>query len=83
MTQLVIGEGVATCAAVRRATGLPVVAAMSARNLPVVAALIHDRQPNLKLIIAADDDEAGVEAARLASARTGALIALPGELIRD
>jgi putative DNA primase/helicase len=83
MTQLVIGEGVATCAAVRRATGLPVVAAMSAKNLPVVAALIHGRQPNLKLIIAADDDEAGVEAARLASARTGALIALPGELIRD
>jgi phage/plasmid primase-like uncharacterized protein len=78
--RLVIGEGVATVAAVRRATGLPVVAAMSAGNLPDVAAMIHSKQPDLELIIAADDDKAGIEAARLASQRTGALIALPGEI---
>jgi putative DNA primase/helicase len=76
--QLVIGEGVATVAAVRRATGLPVVAAMTAGNLPDVAAAIHARRPGLTLIIAADDDEAGHKAARLAAQRTGAKIALPG-----
>jgi putative DNA primase/helicase len=78
--KLVIGEGVATVAAVSRATGLPVVAAMSAGNLPDVAAMIHSKQPDLELIIAADDDKAGIEAARLASQRTGALIALPEDI---
>lgn len=76
--RLVIGEGVATVAAVRRATGLPVVAAMTAGNLPEIAEAIHAKRPDLTLIIAADDDEAGHRAARLASLRTGALIALPG-----
>jgi len=81
--RLVIGEGVATCAAVRRATGLPVVAAMTAGNLPDIAAAIHAARPDLTLIIAADDDEAGLKAARAASKHTGALIALPGELTHD
>lgn len=76
--RLVIGEGVATVAAVRRATGLPVVAAMTAGNLPDIAEAIHAKRPDLTLIIAADDDEPGHRAARLASLRTGALIALPG-----
>ncbi|MDE2303547.1 MAG: toprim domain-containing protein [Sphingomonadales bacterium] len=78
--RLVIGEGMATVAAVRRATGLPVIAAMSASNLPDVALMAHTKWPDLTLIIAADDDAKGWEAARLASARTGALIAAPGEL---
>ena len=77
--RLVIGEGIATVAAVRRATGLPVVAAMTAGNLPDIAEAIHAKRPDLTLIIAADDDEAGRDAARLASLRTGALIALPGD----
>lgn len=75
--RLVIGEGMATVAAVRRATGLPVVAAMTAGNLPDIAAAIHDKRPDLQLIIAADDDEAGMKAARTAVQRTGARIALP------
>lgn len=78
--RLVIGEGMATVAAVRRATGLPVIAAMTAGNLPDVAAAVRARRPDLQLIIAADDDKAGNEAARLASQRTGALIALPGDM---
>lgn len=77
--RLVIGEGVATVAAVRRATGLPVIAAMTAGNLPDVAAAVRAMRPDLELIIAADDDKAGIEAAGIASQRTGALIALPGE----
>ena len=72
-------QGVATVAAVRRATGLPVVAAMTAGNLPDIAEAIHAKRPDLTLIIAADDDAKGHEAARLASLRTGAQIALPGE----
>jgi phage/plasmid primase-like uncharacterized protein len=79
VNKLVIGEGVATVAAVRRATGLPVIAAMTASNLPDIAAAIHAKRPDLTLLIAADDDPAGHEAARIASAQTGALIALPKE----
>jgi phage/plasmid primase-like uncharacterized protein len=81
--RLIIGEGMATCAAVRRATGLPVVAAMTASNLPDIAAAIRVRRPDLTLIIAADDDPAGLKAARTASHRTGALIALPGDIAHD
>lgn len=80
LARLVIGEGMATVAAVRRATGLPVVAAMSAGNLPDIAASFHANRPDLELIIAADDDKVGIEAARDASLRTGALIALPGDI---
>lgn len=75
--RLVIGEGMATVAAVRRATSLPVVAAMTAGNLPAVAAAICARRPDLRLTIAADDDAAGIKAAREAAKMTGADIALP------
>ena len=75
--RLVIGEGMATVAAVRRATGLPVVAAMTAGNLPTVAAAIRARRPDLRLTIAADDDEAGHRAAREAARLAGADIAFP------
>jgi phage/plasmid primase-like uncharacterized protein len=74
---LVIGEGMATVAAIRRATGLPVIAALSAHNLPTVAALIRAKCPDLQIIIAADDDAAGMKAARIAAEQTGASIALP------
>lgn len=76
--RLVIGEGVATVAAVRRATGLPVIAAMTAGNLPEVAILLRAKLPtDTTITIAADDDEAGHKAARLAASQTGARIALP------
>ncbi len=75
--RLVIGEGVATVAAVRRATGLPVVAAMTASNLPTIAAMIRASRPDLHLTIAADDDEAGHRAAREAAHLAGADIAFP------
>lgn len=75
--QLVIGEGMATMAAIRRATERPVVAALSANNLPVVAKAIHLKRPDLLLTIAADDDAAGFKAAREAAAITGANIIIP------
>ena len=75
--RLVIGEGMATVAAIRRATGLPVVAAMTCTNLPTIAAMIRAKCPDLHLIIAADDDERGLEYARRAAGQTGAALALP------
>lgn len=75
--RLVIGEGMATVAAIRRATDLPVIAALSAGNLPAVAAIVRAKRPDLQIIIAADDDAAGVKAAHIAAEQTGALIALP------
>lgn len=77
--RLVIGEGVATVAAVRRATGLPVVAAMTASNLPAVALAVRAKHPDLAIIIAADDDPRGHECARRAAALVGASIAFPGD----
>lgn len=78
-----IGEGMATMAAVRRATGHAVMAAMSAANLPAVARIAHERRPDVQLFIAADDDAAGIKAAREAAALTGARIVIPKELSRD
>ena len=75
--RVVIGEGMATVAAVRRATGLPVIAAMTCHNLPDVARLVRAKLPDATLILAADDDEPGRKAASIAANETGALIALP------
>lgn len=75
-----IGEGVATMAAVRLATGHGVLAALSASNLPAIAQIAHERSPSIPIIIAADDDAVGIKAARDAAALTGARIAVPREL---
>ncbi|MCY1670191.1 toprim domain-containing protein [Novosphingobium sp. SL115] len=79
---LVIGEGFATMAAIHRATGHGVVAAMSARNLETVARAMRKLFPCRTLIVAADDDRhlaqnIGLEAARQAAASIGALLATP------
>tara|TARA_R110002020_G_scaffold203546_1_gene407294 strand:- start:424 stop:1245 length:822 start_codon:yes stop_codon:yes gene_type:complete len=78
-----IGEGMATMAAVRRATGYSVVAAMSASNLPAVAQIVRSRSDEATLFITADDDAAGIKAAREASVLTGARIVVPQELHHD
>jgi phage/plasmid primase-like uncharacterized protein len=75
--RVVIGEGMATVAAIRRATGLPVIAALSAHNLPIVASLVRAKCPDLHIIIAADGDAAGMKAARIAAEQAGASLALP------
>lgn len=75
--RLVIGEGMATVAAIRRATGLSVIAALSAHNLPTVAALVRAKCPDLSITIAADDDAAGMRAAHIAAEQVGASLALP------
>jgi putative DNA primase/helicase len=85
---LCIGEGVATMAAVRRATGHAVAATFSAANLEPVARSLRQRWPDRPMVICADDDahlihhprirrNLGVDAARAAAAAIGARIALP------
>ena len=79
---LVIGEGFATMAAIHNATGIGVVAAMSARNLEHVARAMRKLFPSRELILAADDDchlpdNLGLAAARKAAEAVGGRVAMP------
>lgn len=76
-SELVIGEGVATMAAVHAATGLPVAAAFSANNLTTVTRSLATK--HRALILAADTDlnKTGQRAAREAASALGAGIAHP------
>jgi putative DNA primase/helicase len=85
---LCIGEGVATMAAVRRSTGLPVAATFSGENLEPVARLVRRRWPSLDLVICADDDahlldhptikkNLGLEYAKAAAAAVDGRLAVP------
>lgn len=58
---LCVGEGVATMATVRRATGLPICAAFSGENLEPVARDLRARWPAADLVICGDDDAHLVE----------------------
>lgn len=53
---LLIAEGYATAATLHEATRLPVAAAFSAGNLEPVARAYRERYPDLRLIIAGDND---------------------------
>lgn len=85
---ILIGEGFATCAVARKATGLMAVAAFSARNLRDVAVTINAAYPGSDIVILADDDahlvnhplirkNVGVEAAKDAALAVGARVAMP------
>ncbi|MHB1668936.1 MAG: toprim domain-containing protein [Thiomonas sp.] len=82
--QVVFCEGIGTALAIHQATGLPVIAAMSAQNLRDVARSLHDKLQGRAVVYADNDGEKaqfkgqafGVRAARiLGGARTR--IALP------
>lgn len=93
--KLVVGEGFASMAAVRRATGLPVAAAFTAGNLTAVARTLRRKFPTAEIVMAADDDRAlldhpqvqrnvGVAAAVAAARAVGGVVALPpraGEVV--
>lgn len=53
---ILIGEGFATCASIREATGLPVVCAFDAGNLRPVAEAMRAKYPQSKFVICADHD---------------------------
>lgn len=77
-----IGEGVATMAAVHAASGMPCIAAYSAKNIATVARIWWSARPDLDFIICADDDahldrNLGVEAAVAAAEEIRARVAIP------
>lgn len=81
-----IAEGYATASAIWQASGLPCIAAFSAKNMIRVARLWHERRPDLQFIICGDDDRAtetktgrnpGRESAIAAAQEIGAKVAFP------
>ncbi|MDB5848229.1 MAG: hypothetical protein JWP29_1981 [Rhodoferax sp.] len=85
---IVIGEGFATMASVREASGLDAVVAFNGGNLMSVAKALRDKYPDAPIIFAADNDHhlprrdlplpnVGVEKAEAAAAAVGGVVLLP------
>ena len=79
---LIVCEGFATGASIHEASGHAVACAMNAGNLLEVAQALHRKYPQLRLMLAADDDwktdgNPGLTKAREAAQAVGALLALP------
>ena len=79
---LIVCEGFATGASIHEATGHAVACAMNAGNLLEVAQALHQKYPQLRLMLAADDDwktdgNPGLTKAREVALAVGTLLALP------
>lgn len=79
---LIVCEGYATGASIHEATGHAVAVAFNAGNLEPVALALRAKYPDLKIIIAADDDHLtdgnpGLTKARAAALAVGGLLAVP------
>lgn len=74
---VVVTEGYATAASIHMATQWPVVVAFDAGNLPAVAKNSRSKFPEARLIIAADNDDAGRKYGKRASENVGGTMALP------
>ncbi len=79
---LLICEGYATGASLHEATGHAVAVAFNAGNLETVALDLHAQYPDVKIVIAADDDDQtkgnpGMAKARAAAAAVGGYLAVP------
>jgi putative DNA primase/helicase len=79
---LVIAEGLATAASIHKATTHAVACAFNAGNLPAVAKVLRAKFPNVRIIIAADNDageqsNVGVEKAQEAARAVNGLVAVP------
>jgi hypothetical protein len=61
--EVIVAEGWATTASVAMATGMPAVFAIDCHNLPLVCQKLLESRPRLQIIVAADNDDAGIEAA--------------------
>jgi putative DNA primase/helicase len=68
---IVIAEGYATAVSIHESTELFAIAAMSACNMKAVALKIRELFPYSDIIIAADNDDAGKQAAEEASRALG------------
>lgn len=76
-TPLVLAEGYATGASVHMATRWPVAIAFDAGNVPKVARILRGQHQNVRLIIAADNDEAGLKYAKEASKASRGITVIP------
>lgn len=74
---LIIAEGYATAASLHMATSYPVIIAFDAGNIPKVTLAIRKAYPEIKLIIAADDDATGIKYAQQAAQKYSASISIP------
>lgn len=79
---LCIAEGFATGATIHQATDYPVAVAFNADNLESVAAAMHEKLPELPIIICADDDaktegNPGLSKANQAALAISAKVAVP------
>ena len=79
---LIVCEGYATGASIHEATGQAVAVAFNAGNLEPVALALHAKYPDLKIIVAADDDHLtdgnpGIAKATAAALAVGGLLAVP------
>lgn len=59
-----LAEGFATAASVAQSTQRPAVFCLNSGNLPKVAELLLRERPECKFIVAADNDDAGIKAAK-------------------
>lgn len=80
--QIIICEGYATGASIHICTGQAVAVAFNAGNLEPVGVALRTKYPQLKIIIAADDDyltlgNPGMTKARAAAQAVGGLVAVP------
>jgi len=62
--KLYVAEGYATCASIYAATKTNTIFALSSGNLPKVCKAIQEAFPKVELVVAADNDEAGIKAAK-------------------
>jgi putative DNA primase/helicase len=82
---IVVCEGYATGASIHAATGYPVLVAFDAGNLLPVAQRLREKQPQARLVIAADNDRwtvepienPGIHFAQIAARETGAYLVIP------
>lgn len=79
---LCICEGYATGASIHKAMGWPVVIAFDAGNLTPVAKALHEKYPDQKIVVCADNDartlgNPGITKAREAASAVGAVVAVP------
>jgi putative DNA primase/helicase len=79
---IIVCEGYATGASIHEATGSAVAIAFNAGNLGAVATALRSKYPDLKIILAADDDHLtagnpGLTKARAAALAVGGYLAVP------
>lgn len=77
--RLYIAEGYATGGSIFEATGQAAAIAFNAKNLKPVAESLRVKFPDLEMVVAADNDETGREAAQEAATAAGCAVAVPPE----